>query len=853
MKKTAIKATKKNIKQTNDKTQQKKSKKKMLKIELKSLYDINELINLPEFDYPLDLMYSRVLLFTRLFLKDGKLFIRSYNFKNYPSISENLKTFFTYYYNKFNSPEINEMINNKNNLYYNIIKYAIINNISYIKYIIEKEYNIINRNNTLFLVSDLISYSIKNKNLDLVLLKINETDDEISRYNSNKKIYPNLIDGQNIDKLNIFFNSLQKSNKKYDNICIENFKLNYDIFFRTHNFILKLPSIIYLIFNSIKNLNIGGNIHIEISTFNTNSIPIITKIFCILSNLFQNITIENLYNPIIEKILKLDEFKGFTNIYNEKLIDEIIILSEEHYNKILKVDDIISCLMSNKFYYKLDDDLINSLSPYKKPYTKILFDIPNLIFSSSDINQSYKIIKMINENTKKNLYLTNYFASKYVINPIYISDYFKILYLNNLELLNYYNIKIEIDYKTQLFYLYYDFIKNIGEPNNNILTIKHIKSLNINNICNYENTDNNLIFLENYIDKKIIFLLVNNFKIYYNLSLLLKYNNCNTIYDLSNNLNKKIMRHITGITTNNIKFEFISMLEILNIYKQIFKKNNTNALLINYNELNTEFLDAIKFYFSYQTVLIKLSGTLPNNNTTDNTINNNYCKNSKNEEQQNYKYNIRYLNDDLIKNTIKSLNYYKIMGYNLIIPSINTFICNDLEYYNHEILQLLYIVSSSCKHSNSITKHKIIIDNLHKINNYNQINLIIDIIYIYSTLYKSIKIHCPLNTNNDTTFYIIGLDYLDNINTDIINKFISILEHPNKKYSILNKNINKNIYSKIIEYVINILEKCNNWRYNSYKLYFCKNLKLINCSNIAQAIYFKFDDYYPIINNNYSK
>jgi hypothetical protein len=849
--------TKKTINKTNYKTQSKKNNKihKKLKIELKSLYDIDEIINLPEFNYVIDIIYFTILM-GRLKLKNDKLIIEKYDFQYYSSISENVKKIFIYYYNKFNSFEINQIINDKKTPYYNLLKYTISNDINYEKYIIENEFNIINKNNTLFMFAN-TEINIKNKKTDLVLLANNTNDlmkfkttkyDEINTYYNIKNIFPNIIDGQNIDKLDIFFNSLQKTNKKYDNICIENYMLNYDIFFKPYIFLLKLPSIIYLIFNSIKSLNIDGNIHIEISTFNTNIIPIIIKIFCILCKLFKNIKLENPNFSSTIKMLKLEGFIGFNNIYNEALIDDLIILAREYINKTLTTDDIISCLMSNKFYYKLDNELINNLTPYKKTYTKILFDIPDLIFPNEDMNKSYEIIKIITENTKKYLYLNNYFTNKYMINQANILDYFNFLNLRHLEELNFYNVKLQIDYKKQLSYVYNNFIKTIENPRNNILTIKHITSLNISDIYNHNNMDNNmdnniidtnLIFSEKYIEKKILDNLINNFRIYYYQTLLLKYNVCTTIDDLNNNLNKQIMNYINGINKQkDIKFEFISLFEILNIYKPIFKKNIVSVLAINYYKLNIELLDAINLLFPWNTILIKHPTILLNSeNICENNKNDNYIENY-------YDYKIRHINDDQITNIIKSLSYYKIIGYSLIIPSINTSICNGLEYYNCEIQQLLYVLGTSCKHSNSITKHKIIIDNLHKINNYNQINLIVDIIYIYSTLYKSIKLHSPYNSNNNTIFYIIGLDYLDNINYDIINKFISIFENPNKNYNILNKNINKILYMKIIQYVTNILENCNNWRYNAYKLCYCKKLKILDCSNLTKEIYFNFNKFY---------
>lgn len=812
--------TKKNIYSSVSKKSKKQEgiNKYKLKAELKSIYDVGELNNLPEFNYNYDLVYFKSL-FDSLSFTDNKLHIIPFRFKYNTLSNENVLKIREYYYNKFINLGILKKINELFN-YFDLSKYfKNYKLIATITHMIYKK-NMNNKKTTLFILSS-YNDTINTENMELVLLK-NQVINTDVEYNFFKAKYPNIIDGQSLEKLENYFNS--RKNKKFDNIIIEYYNINYNIFIYPLIFIIKLPLFIYLVCNALKLLKTGGYLIIDITIFNI-SIPSVLKIFSLLINLFEDVFIINESSITSSKLFKFTKFKGFSEIYNKNLIDELIKIGKIHMNKIFSIDDIIESLKSNKLFYKLDSELIKTLHTNTKAKKdkkilndKILYDIPELMFSAIDINQGYKIINLINNAFRTQLYVRNYFINKYMNDTNSLLDYFKFNYINYYETIIINKLQISLENKDILNSIFNSFVEKINELTNKIYTLNNRHS----NI--YANIYSNIDTHTNYKCK-----LLNNFNIYYYQLLLLKRADCNILNRLSSRLNNILINHIDNTYNKkdiNIS-QFISLYEILTIYKPVFSKYIINTLIINYNMINTGLLEVLHLMYPWFALNIQKNSTIITKTTFE----------------KEFEHNIRYLDEISINNTLQAIKEYKKLGYTLIIPYINTNICNITEYYNQEVLQLLYVLGASSKHTNSITQHKLILDDIHTLEDIDKIYFLIDIIYIYSLLYKTIKIHKPYNTNNDTTFFIVGIDYLNNEDNDknLLEKLIKVYNNPNTNKIITVPEAKQNEIMKIF---IDIIIECNNWRFNAYKLCMCKKIKNINCYNLESGSNVKIPGYF---------
>lgn len=790
-------------------------KKKKLDVICKSIYDVEEFNNNIEYNYNYELVYYKIL-FDNIVIINNEIQIIPYRFQSNALNNENVLLIRNYYYNKFMKLNILSKIKELFKLF-NVSKYFKDYKLtSLIKEHIYKQ-NIDYKKKTLFMLSSYTNIINNIDNVDIILLQnqVKNNDTEILFF---KKKYPNIIDGQSINNLDIFFNS--KKHSKYEHIFIEYFNINYNIFFNPLIFIIKLPYLIYLICNTLKILKTGGDLIIDISLFN-NSTPLILKFFCILGNLFDDVILLNDEYISISKLLKFKSFKGLDNdIYNEKLIDKLINIGKEHMNKVFTIDDIIDCLKTSKIMYKLDNELIKLLQEHDKhdkhDKHEILYDIPELMFSAIDINHGYKIINLITNAFKIHLYARNYFINKFEYDKNSLIDYFKFSYIKYYETMLINKIPIVDKDKQLLDTIVTNFINKLIEPQNKIYSLVNI------NKSRKSRKFTKLLLNDNLFSNKIK--LNNNFNMYYYQLLLLKRIDCNIINKLSSRLDNSLFNYINNIydkkEITNMS-EFVSLYEILNIYKDHFSKNIINTLCINYNNINIELLKLIQLQYPWFVLNVQKSGVIMN----------------KTNFEEEFNHNCRYIDEISIENTLHSLREYKNLGYTLIIPYINTNICNIYEYYQHEKLQLLYVLNSSCKHSNSITQHNIILDDIHTLYDIDKIYFLIEIIYMYSLLYRSIKIHKPFNTQHNTTFYIIGIDYLDTPNNfnDILlesNKIEKLLTIPNDKYN------------EILNIINDIFEKCNDWRFSVYKLCKCKNIKNTKCykfdsgSNAKIPVYF---------------
>ena len=117
-------------------------------------------------------------------------------------------------------------------------------------------------------------------------------------------------------------------------------------------------------------------------------------------------------------------------------------------------------------------------------------------------------------------------------------------------------------------------------------------------------------------------------------------------------------------------------------------------------------------------------------------------------------------------------------------------------------------------------------------------NAKVHIIYL-----KTIKIHKPYNTNNDTTFYIVGIDYLDNkdYSKNLLEKLINNYDNQNSNKIII---VPETKQIEIMKILNNILNECNNWRFIAYKLCMCKKIKNINCYNLESGSNIEITGYF---------
>ena len=325
---------------------------------------------------------------------------------------------------KFNLFKISKVLNEtKLTLYfYNII----------VNKLILENYN----KRKLILTSSIDDIKNLNKyNLDIVASynKYKSLDNFFKDIHQN--ISDKIIDGTTNEKLIEF---TKKSNKTYNFIYINNILFNYDYIIPTLHITIKLPLIFLIILNALLLLEENGSIYIKIIQGHTFNQPIYIKIFGLLSGLFKTHKIVNYDNLYIN--IEFHKFIGFNKQYTKELILDLIDICDANKNNVFSLDDIVSCIASNKFYYYINETDLDKI-PKHTITRKILYDINNLIIEEKDVKIALKIINELNYIENEYRLRMNYFmelvkydefkGKSYYIQET-ILNMFLVLKLNNL-------------------------------------------------------------------------------------------------------------------------------------------------------------------------------------------------------------------------------------------------------------------------------------------------------------------------------------------------------------------------------------------------------------------------------------
>lgn len=450
-----------------------------IKICTKDIFDIHEIQNTKYENYD----YYKI-----SFLKNADFIFYIFNNKNYDITQFIMNRYFNG--NKTYNERLLNIFKNKyqygKNIDYNLL-YDIfkknnnefnINNFDYKKYsafqnfvisnIMKKIIN--NTNNSLIItnsIDDIINY--KEYNINIICLK--QQVDNKKDMNFIKNIKNNISFCFNNIKYNNIISNYVKNNKLFNTIFINTTYINYDYIIPSINIIVKLPFILYTILNSLKVLNKNGSLLIQLFTGNIN-IPIIEKILYILLNIFEDYNITYITDYRI--ILTFNKYCGtrknkFYNVINN-LIKEINKFENDEFT----MDDIISSLLSNKFYYHINDESLEKIkiTPINK---KILYDI-NGINGINNITkfESDKVKKFINTYNKiineQETYLHNHYN---IIEPFFINK--------NLQ---FYDEIIKM-FNTRIIILFYNMIKYKITENYNVINIINKILIKYKNIDNY--------------------------------------------------------------------------------------------------------------------------------------------------------------------------------------------------------------------------------------------------------------------------------------------------------------------------------------------------------------------------------
>ena len=440
-----------------------------MKIITKDIFDIKEIQNRPEFE---GYDYSKI-----IFIKDSSFIFNIINSMNIDIVqfitnrffngnkiyNERLFNLYKYGYKYINNINYNTLLDiYRSNTIFNTSNINFKENTLFHNYIISNIIkNIINKNNNLLIITnsidDIISY--KEYNIDIICLK--QQTDKIKERHYINKIKTNI---------KFCFNNLAYHNqitnyilngRTFEIIYINTMYLNYDYIISNINIIVKLPFFLYTILNSLKILKKNGSLIIQVFIGNLN-IPIIQKILDILLNIFENYKINYLVD--YRMIIKFEKYIGtnknkYLNIIND-LIKQINKFEKDEFS----IDDVVSCILSNKFYYKVNNEILENIkiTPINK---KILYDISSIKLSNNSklhkFNDEYNKILNNNENQMKTYYKLMYNLENN-INEFY--NYIIKNYNNRLLILLYYMLK----YKITDNYIVKDLIDNIIKKHKSI-------------------------------------------------------------------------------------------------------------------------------------------------------------------------------------------------------------------------------------------------------------------------------------------------------------------------------------------------------------------------------------------------
>jgi hypothetical protein len=399
-----------------------------IKIITKNIFDIKEIQNLPEYDYDFDKMYLIMDIYSLIY----------YIFNKRNNITENIimERFFpenTIYFNK----KLYDIYFNIYTRYYDVLSsfkikdiffnnlVNIINNykLPFSRYIGDNLKIITHfKPNRLILTGSRteIEY-FSNYKCDIINIKNQIKNYEI--FKERKKKYPNIINAFNFNELKDAFTNLKN---RYDNIYINSLYINYDYHIKSIHLYIKIQYISYLLLSSLDSLNNNGSMILRFIDGNKIDIPFFKKIIGIIVNLFDSYKIHDytdLFYIIIEfKKFNVNKYKTNKNII-QRLLKEIHKYEHNEYN----LDNAMTCLLTNKFYYKMESELIEKY--------KINMRLKHILY---DFNVIDNDINFFNNKTKQfviefnNLIDNKINILNKIYNDIYKYENNKIIFTNKI-------------------------------------------------------------------------------------------------------------------------------------------------------------------------------------------------------------------------------------------------------------------------------------------------------------------------------------------------------------------------------------------------------------------------------------
>ena len=686
-----------------------------------------------------------------------------------------------------------------------------------------------NKNKKIIIItSGIIDIEVLNKyNLDIIftynnLKSFNYLFDEIK-----KKYSLNIVDCTSNTKLSNF---ILQTNKKYDFIYINNILLNYDYFIPTISLIAKLPLFFFIILNSLFILEENGSIYITFTQGHIFNIPSIQKILCLFTNLFDKYEIINYDNLFLN--IQFSNFKGLKNKYKED-IERLIKICNDLDSQRYSQDDLVSCFVSNKFYYNLSIEHDISFENIKK---KILFDFDNFNISNDNVN------KILNEITS---HTNNYYVRQnYYLNIIHnnLNKGYQLLVIDSI-----FNIFIVLKKNKLLDNILYE---KIFEYEINEYNLLLIKLLNTNITYNFENKISTKSYLltgqgflksslSGYMDSsenlKVSPYITSQNNIYYNTYNRLRdsktLKSLPTISHIKNsksNINKTIKKNsktlkLTDVTlrtkkTDKIFNSLLSLYQENEYIKNIKKELNIENIYNHYkfkiknqpdNILSKYFTKII--YYSYDS-----------------------CDNENNKKLKSYEYKIPKLdNISNILDYIKLQEIYisnvilenKFLNSNIILELNNNTKCNYIEWMKQIIFNLLFLLILNKYGINFITTINLIDCDIF-CKNTNICLFLTKILSIYSILFKNVYLQKDDEKGLDIiSFKIIGRNYISIHDINLINNLMNIFNNIDlTELQIIGKN-----KRKIILFLEEIIELKNNINIQLHRLNRCKYGQLGKC------------------------
>jgi hypothetical protein len=694
-------------------------------------------------------------------------------------------------------------------------------------------------------------------------ININYTVDymPIENEDMKKQKYDDFLNNSKKNVNRLIFNSLyQKEDennyiKKYNNIIIKLNEFSSEIYFSLYG-LTKLPYLLFTILKSLKCIEDNGQLFIIFSFTYINKafewiINLLTYLFDDVEINTENNTLTNTFITTFILICKKFKKEKFTT----KIIDMI--------NNILNDKSIL------KYNYNCCEVLNYYSSINHKNAKKFDYNF-NIYPLNIEFNTEFKPMQILNSiDIDINKYIESEEKNKHQVSSDYINDKLKKLYISAIEINNYNILKYVIIQKDKLSIdrkfidnIYYYKLSNsieyfekhkipynksyliyINKFNKDIInqvfsykkpikynidskTNKTIEKININ----YKNVNKN-IYKYDIIEKNKELLHI-GFKVKYDIldryiassekkTKLDTIKITSIIQNIENGFIDSIPQYINK--NLNLKYKvdniFCEILEIYNICNSIFpiKQNNTSILLL--NELSGQGLYASEMFNIYNNILqqydeqqrIDWMGISFNKNHLINRTK--YNQQFKDNKTILHKKDIKKINYS-INDTGDILNSSTQQWYHSNNKSLDIIIADTTSVFNNqnilltqklEFATLCMIAGMSVHNTNCIVKYRLPYD--ININNYSS-GFLINIIYVYSLLFNSIKLIKPLNNNNlSFDFYIVckGFKGIDN---SILEKLLNILDNFEENICFINqKDIPRTFVEQVGSFINELLLK----------------------------------------------